>query len=75
MINLFDRDGSLASARSTSAAELHRRQRVVSETAHSWQMDGLSSSPEFRADAEAYADGSIKIEELGRRTRARYGLD
>lgn len=57
-----------------SAAERERRARMVAEAAHSSAMAGLKSTPEFRADADAFVAGEIDLDELGRRTRARYGL-
>ena len=74
MVNLIDRGGAVTTTTSTSAAERRRRDRVVSEAAHSSAMEGLASSPEYRADAAAYVDGTIDIDELGRRTLGRYGL-
>jgi hypothetical protein len=50
------------------------RERAVSEAIHSSEMEGLDPTPEFRADAELYAEGAIDSRELGRRTRARYGI-
>lgn len=65
------------SAKSTStisAAERELRARVVADAAHSSEMEGLASSAEYRADAAAFVEGEFDADELGRRTRARYGL-
>lgn len=58
-----------------SAAEREQRARVVTDAAHSSEMEGLASSPEYRADAAAYVEGAFDADELVRRTRARYGLE
>ena len=50
------------------------RERTVSEAIHSSEMEGRHPTPEFRADTELYAEGAIDSRELGRRTRARYGI-
>lgn len=57
-----------------SAAERELRARVVADAAHSSAMEGLTAGPEYRADADAYAAGELDVDELGRRTRARWGL-
>lgn len=74
MANLLDQGGAVTTTTSTLAFELRRRERVVSEAAHSSAMEGLASSPEYRADAAAYVAGAIELDELGRRTLSRYGL-
>jgi hypothetical protein len=56
------------------AAERARRERAVADAAHSSAMEGLESGPEYRADAAEFIAGDIDIDELGRRTRARWGL-
>lgn len=50
------------------------RQRWVAEAIHSEEMEGLSVTPETRADANDYVAGLIDSEELMARARARYGL-
>ncbi|HOV99871.1 MAG TPA: hypothetical protein PLY19_00215 [Rhodoglobus sp.] len=50
------------------------RAKVVADAAHSSSMSNLQTSSEYRADAAAYVDGLIDVDELGRRTRRRYGL-
>ena len=57
-----------------SAAERELRERVVAEAAHSSAMEGLTASPEYRADAAAFAAGEFDVDELGLRTRSRWGL-
>lgn len=56
------------------ADEKAMRAKVVADTAHSSAMSNLQTSTEYRADAAAYVDGLIDVDELGRRTRRRYGL-
>lgn len=48
--------------------------RQVEEARASLALSGGQLSPESAADAEAYASGSITMEEYKRRTLARYGL-
>jgi len=56
------------------ADEKAMRAKVVADAAHSSSMSNLQTSSEYRADAAAYVDGLIDVDELGRRTRRRYGL-
>lgn len=56
------------------ADEKAMRAKVVADAAHSSAMSNLQTSTEYRADAAAYVDGLIDVDELGRRTRRRYGL-
>ncbi len=65
---------SVKTASTISAAERELRERVVAEAAHSSAMEGLTAGAEYRADAAAYAAGDFDVDELGRRTRARWGL-
>jgi hypothetical protein len=65
---------SVKTARTISAAERELRERVVADAAHSSEMEGLSSTAEYRADAAAFVEGEFDADELVRRTRARYGL-
>ena len=46
----------------------------MADAAHSSAMEGLTAGAEYRADAAAYAAGEFDVDELGRRTRARWGL-
>ena len=57
-----------------SAIERELRERIVADAAHSSAMEGLTASAEYRADAAAYAAGEFDVDELGRRTRTRWGL-
>jgi hypothetical protein len=64
-------------AKSTSTISATEREfcaRAVADAAHSSEMEGLTSSAEYRADAAAFVEGEFDADELGRRTRARYGL-
>jgi hypothetical protein len=65
---------SARTASTDPVAERELRERVVADAAHSSAMEGLESSQEYRADAAAFVAGEIDVEELGRRTRARYCL-
>lgn len=56
------------------AAVPTRRSDVLELATHFSRMEGLETSTEFKSDAQAYVDGTIDLDELGRRTRARYGL-
>lgn len=57
-----------------TAEERARRERIVAESIHSGEMEGLSISDEARADNAEYIEGSIDADEVVRRARARYGL-
>ena len=61
---------SVKTASTISAAERELRERVVADAAHSSAMEGLTAGAEYRADAA----GEFDVDELGRRTRARWGL-
>ncbi|KAA9104509.1 antitoxin VbhA family protein [Microbacterium rhizomatis] len=56
------------------ADEKAMRATVVADAAHSSAMSNLQTGTEYRADAAAYVDGLIDVDELGRRTRRRYGV-
>ncbi|MBT1620566.1 hypothetical protein N8D74_17730 (plasmid) [Curtobacterium flaccumfaciens] len=60
--------------RTTGKADVDERRRRVEIAVHSGEMEGLTVTPESRADAEDYVAGSISSSELVRRVRARYGL-
>lgn len=47
----------------------------VAEAIHSGEMEGLTVTPETRADAQEYVAGAIDSDELVARALARYGLD
>jgi hypothetical protein len=65
---------SITTSSKVSAADRELRARTLVDAEHSSAMEGLEASPEFRADAAAYVEGEIDVDELGRRTRARYGI-
>lgn len=46
----------------------------VETVVHSAEIEGLSVSPDTRADADSYVAGQIDSSELVDRVRARYGL-
>lgn len=50
------------------------RRRAVDEAVHSGEMEGLHVDRETLDDADRYVTGEIDVDELVRRTRARYGL-
>lgn len=52
--------------------ERERRADALEQATHSSRMEGLETSAEFKSDAQAYVDGTIDLDEVGRRTRARY---
>ncbi len=51
-----------------------RREAAVAESVHSAALEGQQVTLEMLADSDAYARGEIDVDELGRRTRSRYGL-
>lgn len=57
-----------------TSVEQARRRRAVDATRHSSEMEGGRSTPEVRADQEAYVAGEISADQLVERTRARYGV-
>lgn len=52
------------------AAQAERR-RFVEDAVHSGEMEGLPVTSAFDADAAAYVNGTITLEDLGGRVRAR----
>lgn len=56
---------------STEDKKQSERQRAVEDAVHSGQMEGLDVSKAFEADAEAYVNGTISLDEFGRLVRAR----
>lgn len=48
------------------------RKRIMQEAIHSGEMEGAYVSAQFNEDAEDYAQGSISIQELARRTKRRW---
>lgn len=52
------------------ADEKAMRSTLVADAAYSSAMSNLQTSTEYRADAAAYVDGLIDVDEFGRR----YGL-
>lgn len=63
----------LVSTTSTmKTTELAARARAVEEAVHSGEMEGFTVTPATRADADEYAAGTIDIDELGARIRARH---
>ena len=57
-----------------NAEEKALRATVVADAAHSSAMSGLEAGDEYRADAAVFVDGLIDVDELGRRTRRRWGV-
>lgn len=51
-----------------------RRQRAVEAAVHSSEMEGLTPSAETVADLAEYAEGTVDVDELVRRTKARHGV-
>ena len=54
--------------------EVNRAQQVAS-VVHSAAMEGLHVTAATRAEMDRFAEGGLEVEELVRRTRARYGLE
>ena len=50
------------------------RARQVGSVVHSAAMEGLHVTAAARAELDHFAEGGLEVEELVRRTRARYGL-
>lgn len=57
-----------------TAEERAIRERLVAESIHSGEMEGLSVSDEARADNAEFIEGTIDADEVVRRARSRYGL-
>ena len=56
------------------AREVDRAQQVAS-VVHSAAMEGLHVTTATRTEMDRFAEGGLEVEELVRRTRARYGLE
>lgn len=56
------------------AREADRAQQVAS-VVHSAAMEGLHVTTATRTEMDRFAEGGLEVEELVRRTRARYGLE
>jgi hypothetical protein len=56
------------------ARELNRAQQVAS-VVHSAAMEGLHVTAATRAELDRFAADGLEVEELVRRTRARYSLE
>ena len=57
-----------------SLTERDKRARAIRAARHTSELEGSSSTPETRADQDAYVRGEIDVQQLGARVRARYGL-
>jgi len=64
----------VSTTKTSKTAANAARERVVEDTIHSGEMEGLSVGAEFEVQAAAYANGVIDIDEFGRRVRARNGV-
>jgi predicted nucleic acid-binding protein len=69
---MAERGNAMAATLTGSAAELRRRERVVTEAAQCLAIEGLASWPANGAGANAYVDGTIDLDELGNRTLSRH---
>nr|WP_079620423.1 antitoxin VbhA family protein [Mycobacteroides abscessus] len=56
----------------TDRQETVRRIRAMKAIRHSTELEGSRSTDATRADQDAYAQGAITVDELGRRVRLRY---
>lgn len=57
-----------------SPEEEAKRRYIAEQAAHSNRLEGQESSPEFKADQELWVTGEISLEELQKRTFARYNI-
>lgn len=55
-------------------AQRARRREEVDDARHSAALEGQQVTEATAADQNAYVDGQINLDELGRRVRARYGV-
>lgn len=55
-----------------TTSEIAARERAVEDAIHSGEMEGLSVSAEFEAEAAQYVSGAIDVDELIARVQARY---
>lgn len=58
-----------------TAEERAKRKRLVAESIHSGEMEGLAISDQAQADNDEFIEGVIDADEVVRRARARHGLD
>jgi PleD family two-component response regulator len=56
------------------SSQFDARLRAVQDAVYSGEMEGLTVSAAFEADAADYASGAIDIAEFGQRVRARIGV-
>lgn len=61
-------------ATTITAAQRERRRQRVDDARHSAALEGQEVSAATHGDQEAYVEGRIGLDELGRRVRARYGI-
>lgn len=57
-----------------SPEEEAKRRYWAEQAAHSNRLEGQESTPEFKADQELWVTGEISLEELQKRTFARYNI-
>lgn len=50
------------------------RRYIAEQAMHSNRLEGLESTPEFKADQELWVKGEISLEQLQKRTFDRYGI-
>jgi hypothetical protein len=65
----------VSSTKTGDSSQFDARLRAVQDAVHSGEMEGLTVSTAFEADAAEYASGAIDIAEFGQRVRARNGVD
>lgn len=57
-----------------TTAERGRRRQHVDDARHSAALEGRKVTAATHEDQEAYVEGRIDLDELGRRVRERYGI-
>jgi hypothetical protein len=57
-----------------SPEEQAKRRHIAEQAAHNNRLEGQESSPEFKVNQELWVTGEISLEELQKRTFARYGI-
>lgn len=67
--------GSMAQQNILPPARAVDRAQQVASVVHSAAMERLHVTAATRAELDRFAEGGLEVEELVRRTRARYGLE
>lgn len=59
----------------SSVEEQCRRRAAVERVRHDARLEGQRVTEQSRADQDEYVAGAIDLDELGRRVRARHGVE